>query len=143
MPAAPVAVANNLRPVLLKLARELRREVRSLGVTGGQISLLNIIKASPGLGLRELAARERVSPPAMSGYIGRLEKAGLVARTVDASDRRRQVLTVTAAGERVLRAARSRRTAWLAVRLERLSEDERAAVGKAVEPLARLLEEDL
>jgi hypothetical protein len=37
--ADPVAVANRLRPVLLKLNRELRREIHSLGVTGGQVSL--------------------------------------------------------------------------------------------------------
>ena len=36
----PVTVANRLRPVLLKLNRHLRREIHSLGVTGGQVSLL-------------------------------------------------------------------------------------------------------
>src|SRR4029453_9442833 len=32
----PVTVANRLRPVLLKLNRHLRREIHSLGVTGGE-----------------------------------------------------------------------------------------------------------
>ena len=40
----PVTTANRLRPVLLRLARELRREIHSLGVTGGQVSLLIAIK---------------------------------------------------------------------------------------------------
>ena len=35
-----VTIANRLRPALLRLSRELRREVHSLGVTGGQVSLL-------------------------------------------------------------------------------------------------------
>jgi hypothetical protein len=42
----------------------------------------------------------------------------------------------------VLRSARSRRTAWLAQRMRRLSDAERAAVAAALEPLALLLAED-
>src|SRR5689334_10272364 len=39
-PIDTTELANRLRPVLLKLNRELRREVHSLGVTGGQVGLL-------------------------------------------------------------------------------------------------------
>jgi len=39
-PSSAVSVANRLRPVLLRLARELRREARAFGVTGGQAALL-------------------------------------------------------------------------------------------------------
>ena len=136
----PVHVANRLRPVLLKLARELRREVHSLGVTGGQVSLLILIERHPGAGVRELAALDRISPAAMSGHVGRLEAAGLVQRTQDAADRRRQGLTVTEEGARVLRSVRSRRTAWLAARLRTLDAAEIETVDRAVAPLARLLE---
>jgi len=136
-------VADELRPVLLKLNRELRREVHELGVTGGQVSLLVQIWKQEGIGVAQLAALERMSPAAMSGYVDRLEKAGLVVRTRSGVDRRRVGLTLTPEGERVLRAVRSRRTAWLAARMSRLSGDELAAVHAAVEPLARLLEEDI
>jgi hypothetical protein len=57
----PLAVANRLRPVLLQLARELRREVHPLGITGGQVALLSALRRHPGAGVRELAAREGVS----------------------------------------------------------------------------------
>jgi DNA-binding MarR family transcriptional regulator len=137
-----LTVANRLRPVLLQLNRELRREVHSLGVSGYQVSLLVAIKQSPGIGVRGLAAQERVSPAGMSGRIARLEDAGLVRRTPDASDRRRHGLTLTAAGEAVLRSVKRRRTAWLAERLQGLDEDELAAIDAAVEPLAKLLAED-
>ena len=137
---APVDVANRLRPVLLQLVRELRREVHPLGVTGGQVSLLVQIKRNPLIGVRELAARERVSPAAMSGAVDRLERAGLVRRQADLVDRRRQGLKVTPAGERVLRAVKRRRTAWLASRLERLSVDELEAIDAAIEPLTCLVE---
>src|SRR5918999_3017537 len=120
----PLAVANRLRPALLKLARELRRESHALGVTGGQVSLLFQISRNRGIGVRGLAALERMSAAAMSGYVDRLERAGLVQRTPDAVDRRRHGLSVTAEGDRVLRSVRSRRTAWLASRLERLSPED-------------------
>jgi DNA-binding MarR family transcriptional regulator len=136
----PVEVAGRLRPVLLKLGRELRREVHPLGVTGGQVALLVQIRSHPGIGVRELAALERISPAGMSGHVKRLERAGLVERAAHASDLRRQGLTVTEAGERVLRSVRSRRTAWLSARLRQLEPDELAAVDRALPPLARLLE---
>jgi DNA-binding MarR family transcriptional regulator len=137
----PLAVANRLRPALLKLARELRRESHALGVTGGQVSLLFQIQRHKGIGVRGLAALERMSPAAMSGYVDRLERAGLVRRTPDPNDRRRHGLFVTEEGDRVLRSVKSRRTAWLAARLEHLDPDELAALDAAVEPLLSLIEE--
>jgi DNA-binding MarR family transcriptional regulator len=137
----PLAVANRLRPALLRLARELRRESHALGVTGGQVSLLFQIQRNRGIGVRGLAALERMSPAAMSGYVDRLERAGLVRRTPDPKDRRRHGLSVKEEGDRVLRSVKSRRTAWLAARLEHLDPDELAAVDAAVEPLLSLLEE--
>ena len=106
----PVTVANRLRPVLLKLNRHLRREIHSLGVTGGQASLLFTIQRRPGIGVRELAALERMSAPGMSKYVGRLEAAGLIVREPSDEDRRRVGLRVSREGERVLRSVKSRRT---------------------------------
>jgi DNA-binding MarR family transcriptional regulator len=137
------AVANRLRPVLLKLNRELRREIHSLGVTGGQVSLLVQIKYAPGIGVRELASRERMSVPGMSKFVSRLEEAGLIERAPVAEDRRRVGLIVTPAGHRVLRSVKSKRTAWLADRLRHLNPDELEAIDAAIEPLAHLLDEEI
>jgi DNA-binding MarR family transcriptional regulator len=135
-------IANELRPVLLRLGRQLRREVHSLGVTGGQVSLLASIKSAPGTTASELAEREGVSAAAISNHLARLEAAGLIRRTRGDADRRRVGLALSADGDKVLRSVRQRRTAWLARRLERLTDDERAAVDAAVAPLAKLLEAD-
>jgi len=134
------AVANRLRPVLLKLNRELRREIHSLGVTGGQVSLLVQIKYRPGIGMRELAALERMSVPGMSKFIARLEQAGLVQRAAVAGDQRRVGLSLTPAGDKVLRSVKSKRTAWLAARLRQLDPEELEAVDAAIEPLMHLVE---
>jgi DNA-binding MarR family transcriptional regulator len=134
-------LANRLRPVLLKLNRELRREVHSLGVTGGQASLLAQIKHSPGIGVRELAAKERMSVPGMSKFVARLEEADLIERQEVGGDRRRVGLHVTSAGDRVLRSVKSKRTAWLSARLGTLDDEQLEALDAAVEPLSLLLEE--
>jgi DNA-binding MarR family transcriptional regulator len=137
--ADPLAVANQLRPALLRLARELRQETEQLGVTSRQVTLLWLIRNNPGMSLRELAAEERISAPALSGHVDRLEKAGLLARVRDEADRRRVGLSLTEEGERLLRRVRARRTTWLAERLRGLDDDELAAIEAAIEPLGRLL----
>ena len=134
------ALANRLRPVLLKLNRELRREIHSLGVTGGQVGLLVQIKARPGIGMRELASVERMSVPGMSKFIARLEEAGLVRRAPVEGDQRRVGLSLTPAGQKVLRSVKSKRTGWLAARLHHLGPEQLQAIEAAIEPLAHLLE---
>ena len=134
-------VADRLRPVLLTLARELRRELAPLGVTGGQAILLAAIGHNPGIGVRELAERERMSAPGMSTNLSRLERMGYVIRTRGATgDRRRVGLTLSPDGEEMLRRIRSLRTRWLAERMEGLTPAELATLDAAIEPLGRLLE---
>ncbi len=137
-----LALADALRPALLQVGRELRREARALGASPEQVALLVSIKYAPGIGLRELAARERVSPPAMTKHVDRLERDGLVERKASEEDRRRVGVTLTDEGQRLLRRVRSRRTAWLAQRLAELDESEQAALEAAIAPLTHLLRED-
>src|SRR3954452_6733944 len=134
-----IAIADRLRPVLLQLGRELRREAREVGISPEQVALLVAIKYTPGIGVRDLATRERVSAPAMSNHVDRLERDGLVQRTPSADDRRRVGLTLTDEGQRLLRKVRSRRTAWLATQLKGLTAEELTAIERAIEPLRRLL----
>jgi DNA-binding MarR family transcriptional regulator len=137
--ADPLVVANRLRPVLLRLARELRRESEDLGVTSRQVTLLWLIRSRPGLSLRELAAEERISAPALSGHVDRLVKAGLVERVREVDDRRRVGLALTEEGTRLLRRVRARRTSWLADHLRELEPADIDAIEAAIEPLGRLL----
>lgn len=135
-------VADDLRPVLLRLARELRRETEQLGVTARQATLLWLVKRSPGLSLAELAAEEGISPPALSGHVDRLERAGLIERVRSSEDRRRVGLRLTAEGARLLRRVRARRTTWLAEHLRALDPAELEAIVAAIPALQRLLGDD-
>jgi len=138
---SPELVASDLRPVLLRLARELRKETEQLGVTARQATLLWLVKRSPGLSLAELAAEEGISPPALSGHVDRLERAGLIERVRSSEDRRRVGLRLTGEGLRLMRRIRARRTTWLAGRLGGLEPDELAAINAALPALRQLLGE--
>ena len=135
-------IANELRPVLLRIARELRREIHSLGVSGGQVTALETIKRRPGITAARIAELERISAPAVSNHLARMEKANLIQRTRGDVDRRQVGLALTPEGEKVLRSVRQRRTAWLAARLDKLDQAERAAVEQAIGPLEKLLGAD-
>jgi DNA-binding MarR family transcriptional regulator len=139
---SPELVADDLRPVLLRLARELRKETEQLGVTARQATLLWLIKRSPGLSLAELAAEEGISPPALSGHVDRLERAGLLVRERSTVDRRRVGLRLTDDGVRLMRRIRARRTTWLAERLDGLDPAQLAAIDTAIPALQRLLGDD-
>ncbi len=134
-----LALANDLRPIVLRVSRELRKETKQFGVTARQATLLWLVKRSPGLSLAELAETEAISAPALSAHVDRLERAGLLVRRRSEVDRRCVELELTAQGERLLRSVRERRTAWLAERLGGLGPDDIAAIGAAVEPLRKLL----
>ena len=135
-------VAAELRPVVLRLARELRKETEQLGVTARQATLLWLVKRSPGLSLAELAAEEGISPPALSGHVDRLERAGLLERVRSTGDRRRVGLRLTDEGARLMRSVRARRTTWLAERLRVLDEHDLEAIAAALPALLRLVEGD-
>ena len=91
-----------------------------MGVTVGQVALLAAIREEPGIGLRDLATRERMSAPAMSGYVDRLEAAGLVVRGPVEGDRRRVGLHLTDSGRRLLRSTRGCAPPGLPTRMRRL-----------------------
>jgi DNA-binding MarR family transcriptional regulator len=137
----PELIADELRPVLLRLTRELRKESEQLGVTTRQATLLWLVKRSPGLSLAELAGEEGISPPALSGHVDRLERAGLLQRVRSSEDRRRVGLALTEDGVKLLRRIRARRTTWLTERLKALDQAEIDALATALPALRRLLED--
>ena len=133
-------VAEELRPVILRLGRHLRRETEQLGVTSHQATLLWLVKSRPGLSLRELAHAEGITAPSLSAHVDRLETLGLIRRVRSTDDRRRVGLELTPEGRATVRRVRARRTTWLADRLGRLSDEERERIERALPALATLLE---
>ncbi|HTX47941.1 MAG TPA: MarR family transcriptional regulator [Caulobacteraceae bacterium] len=136
------ALAEALRPALLRASRALRREAQRAGASALDAQLLGVIKKNAGIGVSELADLEQMTRASMSGHVKRLEQAGWIGRAAAASDDKRRVgLSLTAQGVKALDAIRRRRNDWLAARLSRLSAAERAALSGAAGPLARLAED--
>ncbi|QUD87351.1 MarR family winged helix-turn-helix transcriptional regulator [Phenylobacterium montanum] len=138
-PAEVAALAEALRPALLRLSRRLRQQSQSLGLSPLDAMILGAIRKVEGIGVSELADREQMSRPTMSAHVKRLEAAGYVARLEpDAEDRRRVGLNLTAKGAKALDAVRRRRNDWLAQELAKLPPEAREALAAAIAPLALL-----
>ncbi len=135
-------LADQLRPVMLKLSRHLRREALKVGLSDLDAQLLGIVKRKPGLGVSELADIEHMSRPTMSAHVKRLDEAGWLKREAENSDgdRRRVRLLLTPEGTHALEAIRRSRNDWLEARLGRLSGEEFAALDAALGSLVRLAE---
>ena len=140
IPSAEVAaLAEGLRPVVLRLSRHLRRQSHSLGLSPLDAMILGGILKKDGIGVSELADREQMSRPTMSAHVKRLEAAGYIARLApDSEDKRRVGLTLTPAGRKALEAVRRRRNDWLAQKLAVLSPEACAALEAAIGPLGQL-----
>jgi MarR family transcriptional regulator, organic hydroperoxide resistance regulator len=119
-----------------ELERVSKRMEARLGLTIPQRLSLLLIGRNPGILASELAAVLHLHRGTLSGVLRRLEAAGYIMRTVDASDARRAGLTLTAAGRRMNR--RRAGTFEDAVRrvLGATVESERAAAEQVLSRLA-------
>ena len=61
-----LTLAETLRPALLRLSRQLRRESQRLGLSPLDAMLLGLIHKRAGIGVSELAELEMISKPTMS-----------------------------------------------------------------------------
>ena len=133
------ALADGLRPSLLKLGRLLRREAQPLGLSPLDATLLNAVAKREGVGVSGLADFEQTSRPTMSAHVKRLEAAGWLKRLPPPSDdKRRFGLMITPAGRKALDAVRRRRNDWLAERLAALDPKARAALEQALGALSQI-----
>jgi DNA-binding MarR family transcriptional regulator len=139
---AGLAIA--MRISVSRLARRLKVEQR-LGVGGSdpvlsdiQLAALSALERHQAMTPGELAEYEKVQPPSMTRVIAVLEERSLVQRTAHPTDRRQVILTVTAEGRALVNRVRRRKEAWLAQRLDELSDAE-VEVLRAAAPILEKL----
>jgi DNA-binding MarR family transcriptional regulator len=121
---------------LLSHARR-RRAWREM--TYQQYNVLRIVQKDGPVAPGEVARRLLVTAPVVTRLVSGLEKAGLVERHRDPSDRRAQNLVLTAAGRRKVSAMRRDLLAAAKELIEPLPEGRRAAVAAALDELEVLL----
>src|SRR3954452_10601615 len=133
-------LAPRLRLAITRSARRLRQQAGGALSPSQGAALATIARHGP-LTPSELAARERIQRPTATRVLGRLEEAGLVARTADPADRRSSLVAATPAGHELLDVLRERKDAYLALRLAQLSPSELATLDRAASILERVLGE--
>lgn len=84
------------------------QEVRKLGISAPQFSLLSVLRNEPGLSGAELADDSMLTQQTTSEIVRGLERRELVERRNDPLDARSRRIYLTAKGRRVLRAADER-----------------------------------
>jgi DNA-binding MarR family transcriptional regulator len=133
-------LAGHLRLVISRTARRLRQEA-GVELSPSLTAALATVGRHGPLTPSELAARERVQRPTATRVLARLEELGLIVRTPDPQDRRSSLVAATEAGSALLDELRTRKTAFLAERLDGIDADERAVLDRAADILERMLAE--
>ena len=133
-------LAGRLRLTIVRTARRLRQE------TGTELSpsltaALSTIERHGPLTPGEVATRERIQRPTATRVLARLEEQGLIDRMPDVRDGRSSLLTASEAGRDLLAELRTRKTAFLASRIEDLDDEDRATLERAADILERMLAE--
>ncbi|MFF1821184.1 MarR family winged helix-turn-helix transcriptional regulator [Kribbella sp. NPDC058245] len=94
-----------LKHVLARLTEAQTEALAPHGLNGRDLAVLASIASGEPLSQLEVAARLRVDRTSIGDLIDGLEERGLVERRRSAEDRRRNVVVLTAEGERTLEAA--------------------------------------
>jgi DNA-binding MarR family transcriptional regulator len=141
IPASAVRAARDTRAVFSRLRRRLR-EVNGLGdLTPSQTSVLSRLERGVPASASDLATLERVRPQSMAATLAAIQEQGLIERTPDPADGRRQLISLTPAGHEVIAGSRRQREEWLARALaDHYSEAERQTIIEALALLDRLVE---
>lgn len=105
--------ATQLRESMMAVARQMRRHRPDHGLTLSQLELLGEVSRAGSTTPAELGARLHVRVQSLTDGINDLVGRGLAVRRPDDTDRRRQLIELTADGLALLDADRAERDAWL------------------------------
>jgi DNA-binding MarR family transcriptional regulator len=111
----------------------------SVCVSRTEVGVLRNLRAGPRR-ITELAAEERVTQPAITLSVNRLEERGWVRRIADPTDRRAVLVSLTPVGDQVFERLRAEYRALLHEEMAMLDDSEVATLASAVEILDKLIE---
>jgi DNA-binding MarR family transcriptional regulator len=143
------------QPNTLHLAAELRtvvgrliKKIRSHSPTHGHLSLteravIKLLAQGQPLLPSELAAQEKVTTQSMSQILSHLDELGYITRQPSATDKRKVLIALSAAGQAVLPAVRQEADEWLYQALHQsCTPDELASISQALPLLTKLVDFD-
>ncbi|SEC61443.1 DNA-binding transcriptional regulator, MarR family [Streptomyces sp. 3213] len=134
--------ARDLRVVFSRLRRRIREVATDEDLTPSQESALTLVGKHGAATASALASAEGVRPQSMAATLAALDRHGLIRRSADPEDGRRQLVTLTEAGRERVEDNRQVREEWLARAFEdRYTEQERRTIVDALTLLERLSEQ--
>lgn len=104
---------------------EIDAGLAELGLSGREVLVLSFVASHSGLSQQELSERLGLDPTIVVGLVDGLEQQGLLKRSKDPDDRRRNVLSLTTEGEKRRRHAAAAFAAMQEAFLAPLSERDR------------------
>jgi DNA-binding MarR family transcriptional regulator len=132
-------LAERVFETLTAVHRRLRSQMRlhrAALISVPQFRALRFVQRNPGTDLGGLADHLGVGASSASALVERLVRAGFVERTVDASERRRMCLGLTAAGGATVESALLATKQWLQGELAALDPADRRRIDEALAPIA-------
>ena len=136
--AGRLDVANRLHSAAIHLLRRARRVDAESHLPAPQLSALSVIVYGGPITVGALAAAEQVRPPTMTKLVAAMEKAGLIERLSDESDRRVVRVRATSTGRRLLEEGRDRRIAVIAEALAALPESDVVEIDRALDAIEKI-----
>lgn len=136
-----IAAARDLRVMFSRLRRQLRGLATDDDLTPSQTAVLIRLWKEGASSASVLAGAEGVRPQSMATIVAALEQRGLIERTPDPEDGRRQLISLTELGRQRAESNRQVREEWLASAMhERYTKAERRVILDALSLLERLTE---
>lgn len=120
-----------------QITNDITRDVKSEGLTPLQYKILEYIAVSQPVTLSEISDCMQMSMPNTSRELKKLSEKGVCARITDPDDRRKQGITLSAAGEALMNESFQQ----IAVRFEQRIQDTTAEERKEIERALDLLQQ--
>jgi DNA-binding MarR family transcriptional regulator len=136
----PIELPARMRTVVARLGRHLRQTRAGAGLSPTQYQVLATVVRLGPVRLSDLAAQEGLNPTMLSRIAGKLEAAGLVVRSQDATDGRVAYVAVSTDGRRLVDRVRGERTDALSRALDRLDGEELRILCEALPVLESVAE---
>ncbi|WP_328323071.1 MULTISPECIES: MarR family winged helix-turn-helix transcriptional regulator [unclassified Streptomyces] len=134
-----VQASQEVRATIGRLRRRILNASQDEDLTFGQASTMARLSDKEGVSVSDLASAEGVRHQSMTETVNALVAMGLLARTPDPDDGRRQLVKLTDMGHGRVEQGRQARGEWLATRFQdRCTEEERRTVITAMAVLERL-----
>ncbi|HIW90495.1 MAG TPA: MarR family transcriptional regulator [Candidatus Corynebacterium avicola] len=135
-PNDDLALARGIRDAVRAGVHMVRMTEEKGALTLTQINILNSLSAGP-LSIGLLAGLAGMTQPGMTQQIDKLEGADVVRRFKDGRDARITKVELTDHGRAVRASDNAKRDSTIAARFDLLSDEDREAIARAIEPLAR------